>query len=423
MNLKIINFSSKVTIDLILRLSGLITLPIISRGLGPDRYGLYNYLITIASYYLFFFDFGFTFYGSNEIIRTKQVKTVVNDILSYQLTMGIIVTVLLFVSGFFYFDLSLLLILFIIILSNIIRSFNIFYYYLSQEKIYLVSVAQLIGQIIFIALIVTVFLSFKKILTLVIIGFVMQLSVSSFLFIKYLLKNDVVIAISIKNVVKVFRKVFYLGIAGKMEAITTSFIILILGIFQAPYEVGIYAAAYKIFVILLGVIQGFTFTFFPSIIHTVNNDNYEKISLLFYIYLIFGLILGSACFFGSEIIITLLYGSKYVESILVLKYFGITIGLWPIIMFLGTTMITFNNYNFYLYIALISAASSVIFSLILIQFYGLSGAIVVLPISAVITIISGLFLLRKVLEKKDISYNINSLLSIRLAYKQLSLNR
>lgn len=54
----IINFISKIGVDSVSRLIGFLTLPIITRALGPEGYGLYSYLFVILSYFGFFVDFG-----------------------------------------------------------------------------------------------------------------------------------------------------------------------------------------------------------------------------------------------------------------------------------------------------------------------------------------------------------------------------
>lgn len=50
----------------------IITIPIISRALGPEGVGIYNYTYSITSYFILFAGLGITLYGSREIALVQQ---------------------------------------------------------------------------------------------------------------------------------------------------------------------------------------------------------------------------------------------------------------------------------------------------------------------------------------------------------------
>lgn len=52
----------------------IVTIPIVSRVLGPEGVGIYNYTYSIVSYFVLFSGLGITLYGSREIARARENK-------------------------------------------------------------------------------------------------------------------------------------------------------------------------------------------------------------------------------------------------------------------------------------------------------------------------------------------------------------
>ena len=50
----------------------LVTFPYVSRVLGPDTIGLFNYVTAIAAYFTLFASLGFPIYGVREIANVKD---------------------------------------------------------------------------------------------------------------------------------------------------------------------------------------------------------------------------------------------------------------------------------------------------------------------------------------------------------------
>ena len=412
----IFNFFSKVGLDLVSRFLGIITLPIIARGLGPNGYGKLTYANVIASYFVIFLDFGFTTHGINEIVSKKRTDILVGEIISAQILIVFFSIVINCIISFFLFDFNFSLLVFLFIIGLYLQTFNISYYYIAVKKLYLLSIAQLIGQIIYVALIIFVFGIFKNVISIIIISIFTYLLTASVLFFSFLKENRIVLRISFVKLFKLIRKVYPLGIANKLEGITTSFIVLILGLYLSEYFVGVYSAAFKIFAILLSIVQSLTYTLMPSILNNAKKQLLEKpannnLNILFYLFVFSGISLGLFTFYFSPHLIHLLFGGKFDKSVYLLKFFAITITLWPIHMFIGNILIALNNYKYYLLLTSITFISSVVYSIILIELLGITGAALVLPISALVSIIIGFFLLKRQLNNVSFNFKLLDLIS------------
>ncbi|HMS66010.1 MAG TPA: oligosaccharide flippase family protein [Ignavibacteria bacterium] len=418
----IINFASKLGVDSISRLIGFVTLPLITRALGPEGYGQFSYLFVILSYFGFFIDFGYLSYGTNKLCDNSGNKKVVGNIISLQLLTAFISFLILCIVAFFFLETEKYILLIIFSATFISQIFSIKYYYLASNKLYYNSVSELAGQVVYTLLIFFVFTKYPTVFTLIILTVLQTFITAMFLFIPYLRKNKIEIDLNLKRNLKTLKDAYKLGIASKAEALTVSFIILCLGFFLNQESVGLYNASYKIYVVLLTVVQGLSYTFMPVLLMNIkNNDKIKlnKISFVFYIYLLTGIVLSTLTYIFADKIILILFGETFFESISILKSFSVTIFIWPILMFLGLIILAYNKYNYLLITSVFSAVFSVLFSLIFIKSFGLTGAGYVLPFVAAGSIIISAYFLKKISGEKG--FRFSELFSLKSALTEFKL--
>ncbi len=385
----------------------LIALPIITRSLGPDGYGKFVYLTIVLSYFGFFVDFGYINYGTNEIFKRKSSNEVVNSIVALRLITALISIVLIFIAGYFLFDESFYVLLLIYSASFFFQAFSIKYYFLAHQRLYYNSLSELVGQVIFVISIFIIFIYSASVFTLVLLTLLQTLISSLMLIIPYYKKYKFKFNFSLKENLLIFKNSSKLGFAAKFEGLTVSFIPFLLGILISEQAVGIFGVPLRIFLALLAVVQGISMTLMPDIFKNFKYDikfYMNRIGLFFYIFFIAGLILAFFIYFGSEIIVSLFFGNEFSESISILKTFSITIILWSVLMFLGLIIIAMNRYTHYLYLTACSAILSVVFSLVLINLFGLTGAGFVLPLTAFGSIVLAFYLLSGSFNNLDYSF-------------------
>jgi len=414
-----INFFSKLGVDTISRLLSLVTLPIITRGLGPDGYGQFVYLTVVLSYFGFFVDFGYINYGTNEIFNRKNPSEVVNKIITLRLITTLFSIILIVVVGGLIFAESFYVLLIIFSVNFFFQTFSIKYYYLAENKLYYNSFSELAGQVIFVVSVLVIFIFSANVFTLVLLTVLQTLITSLILVIPFYRKHKFKFIFDIKENILIFKNSSKLGFASKFEGITVSIIPFLLGVLLSQEAVGIFGVPLKIFMALLAVVQGVSLTLMPDIFKNFKNDfslNKSKLGVFFYIFLFTGIILAAILYFGSEKIILFFLGRTFIESVGILKTFSITIILWPILMFLGLVIIALNKYTFYLYVTASSAVLSVLLSIVMINLFGLAGVEFVLPITAFGSIVLALYLLSVLF--KEVDYSFSKLFSFRNAYME-----
>jgi polysaccharide transporter, PST family len=416
----LINFISKLGVDSVSRLVGFVTLPVITRYLGPEGYGLFSYLFVIVTYFGFFIDFGYLNYGTNKLCENIDSSIVIGKIISLQLMTAILSLIILIIAGYFFFESEKYVLLLVFSVTFITQIFAIKYYYLANNKLYFNSLSELAGQLIYACLVFTVFIKFPSVLTLIILSVIQLITTSAFLFIPFIRKKNIRINFNIKSNIATLREAYKLGLSYKAEGLASSFVLLCLGIFLSDESVGLYNASFKIYLILLAVIQGMTFTLMPVILTSIKNKDERKsnrISLIFFVYFISGACLFLFTFFFAEKIILILFGIKFVNAIPLLRNISFTILIWPVAMFIGLIILAYNKYNYLLMISVLSFVFSVIFSLILINFFGIYGGALVLAFVGIETIIVSLICLKKIIKKE--SLKLPDFFSIRNAFDEL----
>lgn len=418
----VINFISKLGVDSVSKLIGFITLPLITRALGPDGYGKFSYLFVILSYFGFFIDFGYLSYGTNKLCEKTDSRVVIGKIISLQLLTAIFSYIILIIVAYFFLETGKYILLLFFSSIFISQIFSIRYYYLAGNKLYYNSISELAGQLIYAALIFTVFINHQSVFTLIIVSLVQAYVTAIFLFLPYIRKNKIKLNLSPGKNLKTLKDAYKLGIASKAEAITASFIILCAGFFLNEESVGLYNASFKIYLILLTVVQGVSYSLMPLLLRNVKKsegNNFNKISIIFYIYIFIGIVLSLITFFFSEQIISVMFGEKFSGSVGILRNFSFTILLWPLVMFMSLVTLAFNKYNYILITSVSSSLISIILSLLLIRNYGIAGAGFVLPFVAGGTILINLFFLKKIAAEEN--FRLYSLFSIVTAVNELKI--
>jgi O-antigen/teichoic acid export membrane protein len=78
----LVNFLSLAMLQIGNYVLPMITLPIISRVIGPEKYGAVNYAFAFAGYFILFINAGFDLYGSRQIVSYKGDKEKIQQLFS-----------------------------------------------------------------------------------------------------------------------------------------------------------------------------------------------------------------------------------------------------------------------------------------------------------------------------------------------------
>lgn len=364
-------------------ISPLITSPYLSRVLGAEKIGIYNYCYSIAYYFGIFAILGISNYGNRSIAQINKNNKEQRSQLFWE------IVGMQFFSSFW---VILLYVLFIELYGGVLKK----YYYI--ELLYLFSVAFDISWFFFgIESVKNVIIrsSLVKIISLFLIVlyvknendlglyiFIMAggnffSNIILWTFLRRELSRCHFCISKIKNHfpknIKLFIPVISLALFHYMDKV-------MLGFWSSMSELGYYCNADKVINIPLGIISGLGVVMMPRISSLVaTNSSWSSINKLINISILYSMWIGSAICFGiisiADDFVPFFFGPGYERCIDILSIFApvVLIKAWSNI-FKMQCLIPMEKDKQYILSVVIAAIVNIIFNLFLIPVWGAVGA-------------------------------------------------
>jgi len=303
----------------------LITLPYLVRVLGPEKFGLVAFAQAFIQYFVILTDYGFNLSATREISIHRENKQKVSEIF-------ISVLIIKFV----------LMVLSLILLCAVVFSFSKFK---SDWQIYFLTFGMVVGQVLFPVWLFQgmermkyiAFLNITSKLFFTILIFIVVRKASDYIYVPLINSCGFILAgifgqwlafrnfrirphIPTINCLRSHLKdstQFFLSRAS--VSIYTSSNAFFLGLFTNNAMVGYYSAAEKLYIAFQGIYQPLTNTIYPYMAKYRNIPLYKKV---FKLSLALNSVSCILLFVFSRQLVTLLLGSDFQQSILVLKIFS-----------------------------------------------------------------------------------------------------
>lgn len=409
---KFLAFGAGSIITLIL---GLITSPIITRLISPDKFGKFSMFNTVNGLIVMIIFLGLDqsyvrfFYDEKEENR----KVLLRKSIKYPLIFNIFISLILLlffapISNFIIGENSIFIIILLIILntSSIFNRFSLLDIRM-QQKAKEYSSMQVIGKIIYIIMVLLLYLIIGNNYNTLIISIIISNIFVTIISI-YIEKQDWVCKIRDWNINTSNKELFSYGIplifSMAITWIFQSVDKVFLNFYSGYDQVGLYSAAFSI-VALLNTVQNTFTTFWTPVAneHYKNNENdkefFTTINSIMSLVMIF---IGIGLITFKDVIVVLL-GSNYSGTSFIFPFLIFN----PIMYTISETTVQGINFKkkskYYIHIAIMSALINVIGNYILVPLLGAKGAAISTGISYVV-----FFYLRTIISNKlyRVNYNI-----------------
>lgn len=320
------NFSALTLMQLLNYILPFITLPYLARVLTVEGYGVYIFSQSLIQYFIILVDYGFDLSGTREVSinrnNPKKLSEIFSSILVIKfflmlISLIILIILILFVPAISrYWDIHLLM--FLMVTGNMLLSI---FMYQGLEKMKYITVLNA-GIKIFFTLSIFVFIKDQNDLPLVallnsigylIMGLLSLIIIKKFIKIRFSIPSRE----SLVNQLKNSSQFFWSRIAVSMYSSSNTFII---GLFLGPVAAGIFGTADKLFRGVISLYQPLNNVLYPYIAHSKNIKLYKK---LFKLSTISNIIAALLVFVFSDIIIKIIFGNGYEESVFLLRLFMI----------------------------------------------------------------------------------------------------
>lgn len=385
----------------------LITLPYLTLVLGPEKFGLTQYAISLITYFQFFTDYGFNLSATRELAICRDDNQKISQIFSSVMFIKLCLCILSFI-------ILLLIVMFIpkfnedsyvyILTFGMVIGYMLFPTWLFQGFEYMryTSILNIIGKIVFTVLIFIFIHDTTDYMLVPLINSLGYILVGILGIYIALTKFNIKITIpSIRDIKYHLREgwyVFISTIAINMYTTTNTFL---LGLLTNNTLVGYYSIAEKIILAVNGLLNPISQALYPFISRTVKTDDktrsIEFIRKITKIMTLVGIVLSAGLFIFAKPIILLLFGQSYVNSVIILQIISIV----PLAVSLSTvfgveTMLTFNYKKAFTSIVMIGGIIDIVLGIILITLMKEIGIAISFATTEIfITIAMFIFLQRK----------------------------
>lgn len=387
------NFISLSGGELLSKVIAFVTTIYLARIILPEGFGILGYTTAFVSYFLLFIDFGFDVISVKKIANDKSViSKYINNIISFRLLLASVIFIVLGVVVLFINEtLIIKLALLITGLNLFVQSFTTEFVFQATEKIKYLSIKVVAKNIIILLLIFLFVKSISDVLFVVGISVLANLLMSIWLFHKYTkLFAKFSWSIDRRFLKSIFLESFPLIISSFMITIYYNLDMVMLGNIKTQVEVGIYNAAYKIFLIGLIPLNVIVKIFLPSLSKVKDKELLGKTIRNYGIMLFgFGLIISGFIFGSAKHSINIIFGKDYLNAIVPLMILSLNILVISVNVFLGNPLTVWGKQKFFAVVITIGAVANIIMNLILIPKYSYNGAALATLLSEV-TVFFGL---------------------------------
>ncbi|MEZ0541025.1 oligosaccharide flippase family protein [Fibrella arboris] len=339
-----VNIFSLTGVHLANNLLPFFTVPIVVRIIGPEKLGLLNFSMTFIQYFLLFISFGFDLTVVRKISINRHNKEYINSTFNTIIFARLILLLISFIAFL------TIVYSFESLRENSFLHFSTFlccigvaffpsWLYQGMEDLKFIAVVNFLVKISYVLLIL-IFLKTKS-------DFVYQ---NLFIGITHAVGGILAYIIAINRYNLKFKLVKYRDVLLSFKEASTLFLSnlatniysychpLIIGIFCNIESVGIFSAASRLEIILNAfMIMAFNQALFPIIASRFGeslNNGLDFINKVLPIYLLTSLFVVFSIEITAPFIISIIYGNKFQESILILRI----IGLLPITSCLTTLL-------------------------------------------------------------------------------------
>ena len=358
----------------------ILTIPIVSRTLGPQGLGIYNYTYSIVSYFILFSGLGITLYGSREIALARDDKEALSrvfwEIFNLKALL-VLINFLLFVAlasqlnyaGYFYLQ----------SLSIISVLFDVSWFYMGMEDFKRTMLANIFSQIfVFFLIIMSVKTAddLGKYVFIQSLSFVLPQIYPCWYLKKYITFKKT----KLKAVLGHLKSAVHFFIPQIAIIIYTTLNKTLLGVFVGPTEVGYYTSSLTMNMVFITLITAFDTVMLPRMSNMYKNSHQSKMittlekntdgQLFFSIPIMFGMLTIFDKF------VPWFLGEKFTFVNQLIPVFSVLIVVVPLSMAISRQyLIPVGKVRQYNFSVILGAVISVLTNLLLLPKIGIYGSV------------------------------------------------
>ncbi len=372
----------------------------LARKLGPEGFGIIGFATAVYSYLALAVTAGFNDIGAREVASrpNKAADTAINVIfVRFALALIIFVAVGLVVL-FLEKRQTAVLVVLLMSLSLFSLAIDTSWVYKGLERNHRVGIALVLGQALYIGTLLLFVKDGGDVLVVPLAQFFGEMSAALLLLIPLLIPFGG-ISLNLREGWRILRSSGFLTVTRLLRTVIYSFDVVLIGFWLGEREVGLYTAPYRICFLFVAIAAAIYISYLPSItrafadgISQAQSVAERSINLAATIaapMVVGGMILAAP-------LLNFIFGAEYVEGATAFRLLLLSIGFIFIHGANHNLLLVSSRTKTEMKYYIIAAVVNVGLNLIFIKRYGIVGAATVTALAEGLTLLMGLFVLRKV---------------------------
>lgn len=333
----------------------LITVPIISRIIGPANLGILNYATTFVGYFVLFISFGFDLTATRKLSQNPNNTNLRNEVFSkvfqsqlYLLGIG----TLIFVSSIVFLkpmqaDLRVTFFSFLFVIGTVFTQNWLFQ---AMQELKKIALFNFLGKLIFSSTILLLIHKKEDYFLQALMISVANIIVSLISFIWAIKKYNLKLTFyPFKTIISFLKTESMVFLSKAAVSLYTTTNVVMLGFLESPTNIGYYTAALNLILIVSQVINmPLSTACYPYIGKSFGinkNEGLESVKKIAPLILCFTFLSSILLMLFGPIVITLFYGKKFSPSILIFRIISIMPFIWSIGNLFGTQILLNLKYD------------------------------------------------------------------------------
>lgn len=371
----------------------------LARRLGPEGFGIIGFATAVYSYLALAVTAGFNDIGAREVASrpNKAADTAVNVIfVRFALALIIFVAVGL-VIWFLDKRQTAQLVVLLMSLSLFTLAIDTAWVYKGLERNTRVGIALVLGQVLYIGTLLLFVKDEGDVLVVPLAQFFGEMSAALLLLIPLILPFSG-INLNLREGWRILRSSGFWTVSRLMRTIIYSFDVVLIGFWLGEREVGLYTAPYRICLLFVAIAVVIHTSYLPSLTRAFAQGR-EQFQLVAGRSINLGATVAAPMVVGGMIlaapVLNFMFGVEYVEGATAFRLLLLSIGVIFIYGAIHNLLLVSNRTKTEMIFFAIAATINIGLNLIFIRRYGIVGAATVTVLAEGLTLLMGLFVLRR----------------------------
>ncbi len=401
------NFLSLAASELVSKAISVISTAYLARIIMPEGYGTIGFAVAVVSYLVNIVIFGTDTIAVRDLSNDrKSLSKYFSNIITLRVVISIFLVILIYpLTAFVSPDLQSVQVLNIILLSLFMHAISSEFILQAIERMEIIALSNILksiflltGYMIFVTEISDVsaaawVFTISGILTSFVFTVYASISISKFRFL-----------FECEFIKYIMRESYPLFVSAIAIAVYYNMDMIMLGFIKTEYEVGIYNAAYRIFLFGTLPILLLLKSFLPKlsrIFEAGESEFWNVLNRYVFSIMLFGIASAVAIFFGGKLIIKLVFGMDYMSAVGPLSLLSINILVVAVNVSLGNPLTAWGYQKLYSLAIISGALVNIFLNILLIPQYSYVGAAFATLLSELVVFIGLFFVFNRVVQRRS----------------------